>query len=223
MLCCWAAACMRGKSGMNGGWSLVGVVGRGAHVLEEPLEAAGQRAHHAGGFLDLVGVREAGRHVAEVAGVQQLGVLGALGVLVEEPHLALEHVERLVGLVVRVRRDDVAGGGVGGDDAELVLGLVTGEQHGEQVGEEHRVLALALAQHVGLRLAGQHALPLRALGGVDQVLEAHGFSRVGSAVTRSSIGDRASPDPARAIERQRHPAPDDRRTPWRMPAGRPAR
>ena len=24
MLCCWAAACMRGKSGMNGGWSVVG-------------------------------------------------------------------------------------------------------------------------------------------------------------------------------------------------------
>src|SRR4051794_34395039 len=46
-----------------------GVVGLGAHVLEEPLEAAGEGAHHPGVLDDLVGVREAGRHVAEVAGV----------------------------------------------------------------------------------------------------------------------------------------------------------
>src|SRR4051794_17036614 len=86
------------------------LVGRRAHVLEEPLEAAGERAHHAGRLLDLVRVREAGRHVAEVAGVQELGHLGAVGVLEEQPHLALEHVEGLVCGVVRVRRDDVAGG-----------------------------------------------------------------------------------------------------------------
>jgi hypothetical protein len=50
-----------------------------------------------------------------VAGVVQRRLLRAVGVLGEEAHLALEHVEGLLGGVVRVRRDDGARGGVGGD------------------------------------------------------------------------------------------------------------
>jgi hypothetical protein len=69
--------------------------------------------------------------------------------------------------------DDVAGGGLAGDDAELAIGLVAAEQHREQVAEELRVLALAAAEEESIRAAREQAFPPRTLRGIDQVLERH--------------------------------------------------
>ena len=163
------------------------VVGQRPHVLEEPFETAGHRPGQTRRLLHPVRVRGPGRHVGEVAGGEQLGGLGALGVFEEQPDLALQDVEGLVGPAVHVGRDQLAGRARGRDHAELPVRLVAGQQHGEHVGEQHRVLALAAAQDVGRGPARKQPLPLRALLGVDQVLETH---RRPSGVITSSCGGR---------------------------------
>ena len=64
-----------------------------------------------------------------------------------------------MGVGVRVGGNDVARRAVGGEDAELAVGLIAAQQDREGVGEELRVLALSLAEEVGLRLAGQQPRP----------------------------------------------------------------
>ncbi len=159
------------------------VVGRRAHVLEEALEPAGHHTQDPSGLFDPIGVWGAGRHIAEIARSQQPGSLGALGIGEEQPHLAVENVERLMGLVVRMGGDDVAGRAVAGDHAELAGRLVARQQHGEKVGEQHRVFALATAEYVRLGSPGQRALPLRSLIRVHQVFETHRVSRQSSSLT----------------------------------------
>jgi hypothetical protein len=128
-------------------------------------------------------VRQTRRHEAEVAGLEELGDLLPLAVLHVDPHLALDDVEGLVGVVVPVCGDELALGRLAREDPELPLGLVTGQQHRERVAEELRVLALAALEEERLGGARQDALPLWALLGVDQVLEAHAFLPVRSATT----------------------------------------
>nr|WP_285785104.1 hypothetical protein [Microbispora sp. NBRC 16548] len=152
------------------------VVGGRAHLLEEPLEAAGRHAEHAGLLLDLVGVRQPGRDEAEVAGGQQPRRLRPFAVLDVDAHLALHHVEGLVGVLMGVCRDEPALRRVHREDPELAVGLVAAEQHGEQVGEQHRVLALAAPEEERLGGARQDSLPPRAALGVGQIFEAHRVS-----------------------------------------------
>src|ERR1700689_1633069 len=94
-------------------------VRRGAHLLEEPLKTAAEHAEHAGRLFHPVGVGQAGGHEAKVARAEQTRGLLARPVLDEHAYLPVEDVERLVRVRVGVRRDDVAGGGLAGDDAEL--------------------------------------------------------------------------------------------------------
>src|ERR1700734_2570315 len=148
-------------------------VRRGAHLLEEPLKTAAEHAEYAGRLFHPVGVGQAGGHEAKVARAERTRGLLARPVLDENAYLPVEDVERLVRARVGVGRDDVAGGGLAGDDAELAIGLVAAEQHREQVAEELRVLALAAAEEESIRAAREQAFPLRTLRGVDQVLERH--------------------------------------------------
>jgi hypothetical protein len=96
----------------------------------------------------------------------------AVGQLHEDPDLAVDDEERLMGVGVRVGGDDVADRTRRGEDAELTIGLIAAQQDREGVSEELRVLALALGEEVGLRLAGQQARSGRS-GRVGQILEAH--------------------------------------------------
>jgi len=73
---------------------------------------------------------------------------------------------------MRVGGNDVAGRTCCGENAELAIGLISAQQDREGVSEELRVLAISLAEEVGLRLAGQQARPGRS-GRVGQVFEAH--------------------------------------------------
>ena len=104
-----AAACIRGKSGMNGGESGSMVSVGGAHLLEEPLEAAARDAQHLRRLLDPVRVQQARGNEAEVALLEQPRHLLAIGQLDEHPDLAVQDEERLVGIGVRVGGNDVAG------------------------------------------------------------------------------------------------------------------